>query len=218
MCTWLPDAFCENTGHFVNSVASTVICVVSVTGKKTTSIVKPQWFAHILAGSLHFGVCVWRDNRTKDCVNSSNYTSLKWMSWPDSLVDSSKFEKFCVCSFSKLQIHFQNTGFLPDSANCAVKYRPSGNPKWVSIIIKNFKKCRELMVFDFFSVDGNWFFLLHENPPKYIPSSSRVLVEIDAGQQVHLQCFFTEARPYQRDVSKLPGGVRALTCSKTWEV
>ena len=42
ICTGLPDAFCENTDHFVNSVASTVICVVSVTGKKTTSIVKPQ--------------------------------------------------------------------------------------------------------------------------------------------------------------------------------
>jgi len=42
----------------------------------------------------------------------------------------------------------------------------------------------------------------------------RVLVEIDAGQQVHLQCFFTEARPYQRDVSKLPGGCEPLRALK----
>jgi len=46
----LPDAFCKNTGYFVNSAC---------TGKKETmSIVKPQ-FALILAGSFTFRcVCV----------------------------------------------------------------------------------------------------------------------------------------------------------------
>jgi len=40
--------------------------------RETISIVKPQLiFCPILADSLHFGVCVRRDNRTKDCVNSS---------------------------------------------------------------------------------------------------------------------------------------------------
>jgi len=78
-------------------------------------------YARILPDSLHFGVCVWRDNRTKDWVNSRKQTSLKKLSWQDSLQESLWFEKFCVSSFwsySKLFIFtippsdtdFQNAG------------------------------------------------------------------------------------------------------------
>ena len=56
----LPDAFCN-----IPATLSTVpdpdlsfVVILSCTGKKeTVSIVKPQ-FALVLAGHLHFGVCV----------------------------------------------------------------------------------------------------------------------------------------------------------------
>jgi len=70
----LPNAFCKNTGHFVNSARSE-LCRNSYAaqGKQTISIVKATinnlpyfgWFVTFRR------VCVWRNNRTKDGVNSS---------------------------------------------------------------------------------------------------------------------------------------------------
>jgi len=57
----LPDAFCKNTGHFVNSARPDLsfVVILSCTAKKETmSIVNPQ-FSLILAGSFTFRcVCV----------------------------------------------------------------------------------------------------------------------------------------------------------------
>jgi len=47
----------------------------------------------------YISVCVWRDNRTKDCVNSSKQTSLKKLSWQDSLQESLWFEHSSLVLF-----------------------------------------------------------------------------------------------------------------------
>ena len=63
------------------------------------------------------------------------WTSLKELSWQDSLLESLQFEKFRVSSFWIYSnaftfktpapgTYFQNTCFLPASAKLAVKYRP----------------------------------------------------------------------------------------------
>jgi len=69
----LPDAFCKNTGHFDLSAVPDLSCVVfrkrHMENREAISIVKSRltvfWLSHPIS------VCVWRDDRTKDCVNSS---------------------------------------------------------------------------------------------------------------------------------------------------
>ena len=68
----------------------------------------------------YISVCARRDNRTKDCVNSRKLTSLKKLSWQDSLQQSLWFEKFCVSfflSYGKL-FYFHNTGFRHWFSKC----------------------------------------------------------------------------------------------------
>jgi len=75
----LPDAFCKNTEtaaifSTVPDLSFVVIRKRHREHKETMSIVKPQlilpvfWLAHYISVC---GVCVLRDNHTKDCVNSS---------------------------------------------------------------------------------------------------------------------------------------------------
>ena len=68
----LPNVFFKNTGHFVNSARSALSKFVSSTGKtETISIVKPQLIIFPYFGWFVTFQCVWRENRTYDCVNSS---------------------------------------------------------------------------------------------------------------------------------------------------
>jgi len=56
-------------------------------------------------GSLHFSMCVtwqpcvWRDNRTKNCVNSSKQAPLKELSLEDSLPDQYNLKKSALFLF-----------------------------------------------------------------------------------------------------------------------
>jgi len=87
----LPDAFCKNTGHFdlsaVPDLSYVLICMLHRENRETIIIVKPQliiclysghvighisilpvfWLAHYIS----LWVWAWRENRTKDRVNSS---------------------------------------------------------------------------------------------------------------------------------------------------
>jgi len=77
-----------------------------------------------------------RTSENDETMSVTKWTSLKELSWQDSLLESLQFERFCVssfCSYCKLFIFeipasgtdFQNTGFLPAFAKLAIKYRPS---------------------------------------------------------------------------------------------
>jgi len=121
----LPNAFCKNTGHFVNSARSSYVIIHKRYRENrdnqycwaTVNTLSVFWLIRYIS------VCARRDNRTKDCVNSRKLTSLKKLSWQDSLQQSLWFEKFCVSyfwSYGKLIIYFHNTGFR----HWFSKYRP----------------------------------------------------------------------------------------------
>ena len=100
-----------------------------------------KWRGHV----PRFPYLIAPMNMTKQSTSENDetmsvikWTSLKELSWQDSLPESLQFERFCVssfCSYCKLFIFkipvsgtsFQNTGFLPASTKLAAKYRPSGN-------------------------------------------------------------------------------------------
>jgi len=119
----LPDAFCKNTGHFVNNVISTVICVVirkrHRENRESMSIVKPQLISS--PGSLHFGVCV-------TCQSHQELPQQQQINFPEGTV-LTRFTTRVITMreirrlfFSKLRqiIYFQNTGF----EHWLSKYRP----------------------------------------------------------------------------------------------
>ena len=134
----LSNALCKRTGHFVNSACCVVIC-------KRHKENRDNQYCYATINNLSFfwliryiSVCMWRDNRTKDCDSSSKQTSLKKLSWQESLQESLSFEKFFVSSFwsyGKLffsQYRLQTPIFkIPASAELAVKYRPSDNPRYM---------------------------------------------------------------------------------------
>jgi len=65
----LPDAFCNNTSHFVNSARSKVC-------RNSYAAQGKQWRVFlsnlpVFWGDHYISACVWRDNRIEDCVKSS---------------------------------------------------------------------------------------------------------------------------------------------------